>query len=336
MFRSRLTIRVLTAVALGSIALPSCSGGSSLPNSGVSAPASHTQSSARRLPQTLGENAQAAALYVSDGTAKSIFRFARNPGGTLVAPPGSSLVLPYNPGPIAIGRHGNLFVTDQGNESIEVYAKGATGYQQPSRTLLLPFAPSSVAVDANGYEYVGGYSNGFVAVYKPGAHGMAGTIQRIALPDGHPTINGVAVDPSGNLYVSDSNEVSEFGTPTTNPTLLRAIIGSGELNQPTGMAVAPKSGELYVANAGDGNILAYSPTANGKSHPDRTISSSNPSLVLPVAIALGGSALYSTSGSKLYGTPSVFLLDAQRGRQTPKQVVTGNYLAAPVGVALGP
>lgn len=331
----RLLARGLGAAALASLVLSACSGGSgTLPNPANGSPSNLPESPS--LPAQLQSASPARALYVSDTYGKSVFRFARQADGTLVTPAGSSLVLPYHPGPIAIGPNGALFVSDQENESVEVYKNRASGYEQPSRTLLLPFAPSCVAVDAQGYEYVGGYSNGFVAVYAPHAHGPANTIQRIALPDGHPTINGVTVDSSGNLYISDSNEVSEFGTPTTNPTLLRAIVGSGEQNQPTGMSVNNPTGELYVANAGDANILAYSPTANGKSHPDRTIESKNPALITPLGVAVRGRVLYSTSGSHLYGTASIFVFDALRGRQTPKQVVTGSYLASPVGVAVGP
>jgi DNA-binding beta-propeller fold protein YncE len=201
---------------------------------------------------------------------------------------------------------------------------------------LVPFVPSSVAVNRAGNEFVGGYSDGYVAVYAPGASGPAQTIQRIALPDRHPDVNGVAVDSAGNLYVSDTNEVSEFSTPTKNPTLKRAIIGSGQQNSPTGLAPNNASGELYVANAGDNNILAYSPTANGKSKPDRTISSRNPPLIAPVGVAVHGTLLYSTSGTSLYGPPSIFVLDTGKSRQKPVQVASGPYLAAPVGVALGP
>ncbi len=133
------------------------------------------------------------AFYVSDYQGKSVFRFVRNADGTLVTPAGSILVLSYNPGPIAIGRSGNLYVTDQQNVSVEVYRKGARAYDQPMRTLLLPFVPSSVTVDRAGNEFVGGLTNGYVAVYAPRASGSAHTIQRIALPDRHADINGVAV-----------------------------------------------------------------------------------------------------------------------------------------------
>lgn len=310
------------------LAVSSCSGGSSLP--------SEASSRAQILPRSGAQPLAANALYVSDWYGKSVFRFERNTDGTLQTPAGSSLVLPYNPGPIAIASNGDLLVTDEDAESLFVYAKGATGYDQPQRELVLPFVPSCVAVDRSGHEFVGGISNGYVAVYAPDAKGNAKTLERISLPDGHPDVNGVAVDANGDMFVSDSNEVSEFTTPATNPTLARAIVGKGQQNSPTGMAPNSNSGELYVANAGDNNILGYSATANGESAPNRTIVSRNPSLIAPVGVALRGSVLYSTSGSTVDGPPSIFVLDAHEGSQSPRQVVTGSYLALPIGVALGP
>ncbi len=196
MFQPRTATQTLVALALTGLALASCTGGGgggNIPPSGTSGTPSVP------APALKNESAAANALYVSDVYGKSVFRFVRNSDGTLVTPAGSSLVLPYNPGAIAIGHGGSLFVTDEQNESIEVYRKGASGSQSPTRTLLLPFVPSCVAVDRSGDEYAGGLSNGFVAVYAPGAHGLANTLQRIALPDKHADINGVTVDAAGNL-----------------------------------------------------------------------------------------------------------------------------------------
>ena len=110
MFKVRLFSRALVAVAIGSLALPSCNGGSAIPNApGATQPG--TQLPSFRHP--IEPNGAATALYVSDWFGKSVFRFTRNADGTLVTPAGSSLVLSYNPGPIAIGVGGNLYVTDE-------------------------------------------------------------------------------------------------------------------------------------------------------------------------------------------------------------------------------
>lgn len=329
MFEQR-SFRIVFTLLAGGAAVSSCSGGGSLPN--ATSPTLQSPS----LLQSIRPNAGTSALYVSDWYGKSVFRYVRNADGSLQSPAGSSLVVPYNPGPIAIGPGGALFVTDEDTQSLFVYGKDAKGYAQPTRELVPPFVPSCVAVDRSGHEFVGGFTNGYVAVYARGAQGNATTLQRISLPDHHVDINGVAVDSSGDLYVSDSNEISEFTTPVTKPTLKRAIVGTGQQNSPTGLALSNSTGELYAANAGDNNVLAYSPTANGKSAPDRTISSRGPALKAPVGAALSGSVLYATSGTTLDGPPSIFVFDALKGRQTPKQVVSGSYLALPIGVALGP
>jgi DNA-binding beta-propeller fold protein YncE len=201
--------------------------------------------------------------------------------------------------------------------------------------VLLAFEPTAVAVDGNGFLFVGGSTNGYVAVFAPGAKGSATPVQEIALPDRHPTINGVAVDAAGNLYMSDTNEVSEFTTPTTNPTLFRAIIGNGQQNAPGGIAIDPTE-EAYVANAGNGNVLAYSSTANGTSPADRLISSTAAPLRGPIGDAVRGNDLYVTSGTQAFGPPSVFVFNKKKGAQNPVQIVTGTYLAAPVGAAVGP
>lgn len=328
MFQQRSLPALCSLLVLGAL-LPSCSSGGSLP--GTSTPVEN-----QSVLQSLRPDAGTSALYLSDWYGKSVFRYVRNADGTLQSPAASSLVLSYNPGPIAIGFGGGLFVTDEDAESLFVYGKGAKGYDQPKRALSLPFVPSCVAVDRAGHEFVGGLSNGYVAVYAANAQGDAQTLQRIALPDGHVDVNGVAVDASGNLYVSDSNEISEFTTPVTKPTLYRAIVGTGQQNSPTGLAVSKSNGELYAANAGDNDILGYYRKANGKSKPNRTISSSSPSLKNPVGVALAGAVLYSTSGSSADGPPSIFVFDALKGKQTPKQVVTGSYLALPIGIAIGP
>jgi hypothetical protein len=113
MFHRTSLLVTLPAVA-GAFALSSCSGGGSLPN--ASAPPLQSTS----ILPSVQRDAGATALYVSDWYGKSVFRYVRNADGTLQSPAASSLVLSYNPGPIAIGTGGGLFVTDQDAESLLV------------------------------------------------------------------------------------------------------------------------------------------------------------------------------------------------------------------------
>ena len=67
------------------------------------------------------------------------------------------------------------------------------------------------------------------------------------------------------------------------------------------MAISKATGELYAANHGDRDILAYSSTASGSQGPDRVITSQHPPLIRPAGVALNGSVLYSTSGATFTG-----------------------------------
>jgi sugar lactone lactonase YvrE len=327
MFEVRPIAGAVSAAALTCLTLASCAGsGSSVPATQLAAPALTNPMSRAFQP-----NAAPKALYVSDNIGKSVFRFVLNGDGTLKTPAGSSLVLPYNPGPIAVGPNGYLYVISLVNNSIQGYRPHVAGKKNPFRQIKLSFQPTGIAVDANGYIYVSGSTTGYTAVFAPFAHGPATPVQIISLPDRHFTVNGVAVDSGGNMYMSDTNEISVFSTPTSNPTLQRAIIGNGQQAAPAGMAF-DAGNELYATNPGNQNILAYSPTANGTSPADRVISA-NPALVGDTADAVNGTNLYVNSQNP----GAIYLLNTtQGGTQTPKQIVTASYMPAPVGVALGP
>ncbi len=310
MFNGRISPLGAFAAAIASLSLAGCSGGSSgVP---VTPPNPAAEPHRWRSPQAQSDGYLIGALYVADNVGKSVFRFVLNGDGTLKAPAGTSLVLPYNPGAIAIGQNGSLFVVRLVNNSVQIYKPKACCYDKPIRQVKLQFQPTSIAVDAKGYLYVGGSTTGYVAVFKPGARGIATPVQVISLPDRHFTVNGVAVDSAGKLYMSDTNEISGCSTPTTNPTLQRAIIGNGQQAGPAGMAL-DASGELYATNPGAQNVLAYSPTANGTAPADRVISSS-PALLANITAAVNGNVLYVNNTNPA----SIELLNTQTsGQQTP-------------------
>jgi hypothetical protein len=73
------------------------------------------------------------------------------------------------------------------------------------------------------------------------------------------TSYGVAVDPSGNIYVSDTqarviHRFNGLGVP-------QADIGAGQLAQPQGLTT-DGAGSIYVADPGNGRIVRFDPAGN--------------------------------------------------------------------------
>jgi sugar lactone lactonase YvrE len=70
-------------------------------------------------------------------------------------------------------------------------------------------------------------------------------------------LSGLALDSSGNLYISSGNTIVKF-----DPNGNRSIFADTDLNNPSGLAF-DSSGNLYVANAGDNTIARFDANGNG-------------------------------------------------------------------------
>jgi 6-phosphogluconolactonase (cycloisomerase 2 family) len=120
-----------------------------------------------------------------------------------------------NPDCLAVTPNGTTYVTNPGNASVTVYAAGANGNVAPIQTIAGSktgiSTPNCVAVDSKGTIYVSsskpGYPTGCcVTIYDKDANGNVRPIRSI---EGSKTqisfAGGIAVDPSGEVYVSNSN-----------------------------------------------------------------------------------------------------------------------------------
>lgn len=156
-----------------------------------------------------------------------------------------------NPDCLAVAPNGTMYVTNPGNDSVTVYAAGANGNVAPIQTIAGTktgiFTPNCIAVDTKGTIYVSsskpGYPSGCcVTIYDKNATGnvrpirsIKGSKTQIAYP------GGIAVDSSGEVYVSNynTNSVTVYANDAHgNVAPIRVISGTMTgLDQPSDLAI---------------------------------------------------------------------------------------------------
>jgi hypothetical protein len=138
--------------------------------------------------------------------------------------------------------------------------------------------PTTIAADQSGNIWVGNSGSQAVSLFDNQGNSKLGTTGTTI--GGTP--GGVAIDLSGNAYVTASNNsVYELNSSGTNTSTLT---GNG-LNLPTGIAIDP-SGVIWVANSGASSTSAFTSTGgtlNGSPFTGAGIAS-------PAGIAINASA----------------------------------------------
>jgi hypothetical protein len=215
-----------------------------------------------------------------------------------------------------------------------------------------PPSPSAATIPSTsrGFLFVANAAANSVTEYAVGAAGDASPIATIAGPNtglDHPV--GVAVDPSGHLFVTnwDAASVTESVTEyqqnaTGDATPIATIAGPNTgLNGPTGVAV-DSSGHLLVANAAPTSLTdstAYSVTeyqqnATGDASPIATIAGPHTGLGIPgdLAVDSSGRLLVANEGAS---SVTEYQQNAT-GDATPVATIAGPHtgLVTPIGVAV--
>jgi hypothetical protein len=190
------------------------------------------------------------------------------------------------PQTVAVNASGDLFVANcvqcgpgGGTDNVAEYAPPFTAASSPLATLTNGIgAPQALAFDASANLFVANCpascappfnGNDTVTKYSPPYTGAPAATIGSGLLNGP---NLIALDGSGNLFVSDvnNNNVVEFLSPTY-PTLTAVTISNG-INAPQGLAL-DATGDLFVANNGGTNTVTFYtiPLSNG-STPATTVS----------------------------------------------------------------
>ncbi|MFY9860722.1 MAG: hypothetical protein WAK80_09220 [Candidatus Cybelea sp.] len=210
------------------------------------------------------------------------------------------------------------------SDTVTVYGPKQT---KPLRTIEQGIhTPQSLAVDSRGYIYVanGGTPKArpSITVYAPGSTAL---LREVKLSI-HRDLKYMTLDSQGNLYVTNRDEVIEFG-PGLHPVLRRI---RDEVEGPRALAVDP-SDNLYVANdAGFPATYGISVYPPGATHAKYRI---KPDVNDPVALAIDGDGrLYVANDG---GTGNCDIEVFKPGARRPARLLAGNQYGDPIAFAFG-
>lgn len=191
------------------------------------------------------------------------------------------------PGGLCVGSHGNIFVADFSNRiirKIEPFGKvstlaglaGAFGSDDGAGSNARFSHPLDVAADKSGNLYVIDINSTLRKITPAGyVSTLAGVTWELGTDDGHGAAarfdnpRGVAVDTSGNVYVTECyqytiRKITPAGDVTTiagTAGMPGSVDGSGTaayFNEPSGIAV-DSSGNAFVADTGNKTIRRITP-----------------------------------------------------------------------------
>jgi hypothetical protein len=209
------------------------------------------------------------------------------PGSTGSATPARVLTGPLtlltSPLSMAVDATGQMYITDNDDNAVLIFAPGATGNVAPVRQIANT-GGFGIAVDTGGNVYVAPFpGDQGVVVYGPTASGNATPIRTIS---GTATTLGVilqiAVDSNANLYVANAGNASiDVFAPGANGNVAptRVIAGSATtLANAMGVAV-DSTGAIYVCDVADTgmdtgpSVDVFAPGANGNAAPQSRFTS---------------------------------------------------------------
>ena len=192
-------------------------------------------------------------LFVTDTLQQQAFEVTAASGYATIRPLAGTF---NNPTGIAVDRNGNVFVADGSNNLIfELTAANAYGTVVPVSGPWL--SPTAVAVDPNGNVFVadaGDFTNGAVweALAVGGILSGSPAVNQLAPSFPLGPLQGVVVDPAGNVFVSnlagpEIDEIPAAGGYATGLVVTRSVASPANLG-------VDDFGNVYIADQGNATI----------------------------------------------------------------------------------
>jgi sugar lactone lactonase YvrE len=180
-----------------------------------------------------------------------------------------------NPQGVAFSLQGNLYVANNGSNTIEEFSQSGIDLGTFANTGLS--SPAGLIFDSANNLYVANQGNNTIEKFT--IHGSGSVF--VPSTAGLDNPQGMALDASGNLYAASySNNTIYKITPSGSVSV---FVSGGSLNLPFGLAF-DSSGNLYVSNSGSGQILEFA-SAGGTLSTSPTLFASEGTLADPQGLA---------------------------------------------------
>jgi hypothetical protein len=227
-----------------------------------------------------------------------------------------------------------VYMAQRDGSSILAFAVDANGNIKPSVTIAgsktLLTTPVALAIDTKGRIYAANDGFNQILIFAPGAKGNATPQVLGGSKTGLLHTDGIALDASGNIFVSNDSEgdgsdkilVYAAGS-TGNKPPIRTISGSKTgLSEPVGMSF-DAAGDLFVVNATSSTepIAEFAPGAKGNIAPIATIGGAKTMIVEPFSVSLdsGGRIIVPSNGDEV-----LIFAKGSSGNVAPATIISGS------------